>query len=135
MSAAHWIELLPRVQVQPDTRHRFLVAPTEPVTHVRLEVFPDGGLARLRVLGEITPDAAASLRARYQAVRHRGGLMSKTPTSNPLTVKSPMTWLKDVASHDYQAAHNYLSLKLDDDQAGDMVARLKKAKADLAARQ
>jgi hypothetical protein len=54
--------------------------------------------------------------------------MSRTPTSNPLTVKSPMTWLKDVAGHDYEAAHNYLSLKLDDDQAGDMVARLKKAK-------
>jgi hypothetical protein len=54
--------------------------------------------------------------------------MSKTPTSNPLTVKSPMTWLKDVAGHDYEAAHNYLSLKLDDESASDMVARLKKAK-------
>jgi allantoicase len=39
------------------------------VTHVRLEVYPDGGLARLRVLGEITPGAAASLRARYLTVR------------------------------------------------------------------
>jgi hypothetical protein len=54
--------------------------------------------------------------------------MSKTPTSNPLTVKSPMTWLKDVAGHDYEAAHNYLSLKLDDESASDMVARMKKAK-------
>ena len=54
--------------------------------------------------------------------------MSKAPTSNPLTVKSPMTWLKDVADHDYEAAHNYLSLKLDDESASDMVARLKKAK-------
>jgi hypothetical protein len=54
--------------------------------------------------------------------------MSKTPTSNPLTVKSPMTWLKDVAGHDYEAAHNYLSLKLDDASASDMVARLKQAK-------
>jgi hypothetical protein len=54
--------------------------------------------------------------------------MSKTPTSNPLTVKSPMTWLKDVAGHDYEAAHNYLSLKLDDESASDMVARLKKAR-------
>jgi allantoicase len=25
-----------------------------PVTHVRLDVFPDGGLARFRVLGELT---------------------------------------------------------------------------------
>jgi hypothetical protein len=54
--------------------------------------------------------------------------MSKTPTSTSLTVKSPMTWLKDVADHDYEAAHNYLSLKLDDESASDMVARLKKAK-------
>jgi allantoicase len=69
LSAAHWAELLPRVELQPDTRHRFLVEPAGPVTHVRLEVFPDGGLARLRVLGEITPDALASLRARYLAVR------------------------------------------------------------------
>jgi allantoicase len=71
VTAAPWAELLPRVALQPDTRHRFLVEPAEPVTHVRLEVFPDGGLARLRVLGEITPHAAASLRAGYLAIRQR----------------------------------------------------------------
>jgi allantoicase len=65
LSAVRWTELLPTVALQPDTRHRFLVEPGVPVTHVRLEVFPDGGVARLRVLGEITPDAAATLRARY----------------------------------------------------------------------
>ena len=69
LSAVHWAELLPQVGLQPDTRQRFLVESAEPVTHVRLEVFPDGGLARLRVLGEITPDAAASLHARYLAAR------------------------------------------------------------------
>jgi allantoicase len=69
LTAVHWAELLARVGLQPDTRHRFLVEPTEPVTHVRLEVFPDGGLARLRVLGEITPGALASLRARHRAAR------------------------------------------------------------------
>jgi allantoicase len=53
----------------PDTRHRFLVEPAEPVTHVRLEVFPDGGLARLRVLGEITPGELSSLSERYRAAR------------------------------------------------------------------
>jgi allantoicase len=66
---AQWRELLPRVRVQPDTRHRFNVEPSEPATHVRLEVFPDGGLARLRVLGEIIPDALVRLRDRYQALR------------------------------------------------------------------
>lgn len=65
--AADWRELLPRVRLQPDTRHRFLVDESQPVTHVRLEVFPDGGVARLRVLGELTPDALGSLRGRYRA--------------------------------------------------------------------
>ncbi len=50
-----WAELLPRTRVQPDTRHQFPVAFAAPVTHVRLDVFPDGGLARLRVLGELAP--------------------------------------------------------------------------------
>jgi allantoicase len=67
--ALQWTELLPSVGLQPDTRHRFLVEPSEPATHVRLEVFPDGGVARLRVLGEVTPDAEAALRARYAKAR------------------------------------------------------------------
>ncbi len=69
LAAAGWTELLGRVQLQPDTRHRFLVEPGEAVTDVRLEVFPDGGVARLRVLGELTPDALSSMRERYQAAR------------------------------------------------------------------
>lgn len=48
-----WSELVPRTPVQPDLRHHFPVDQQEPVTHVRLDVFPDGGLARLRVLGEL----------------------------------------------------------------------------------
>jgi allantoicase len=62
-----WRELLPRTRLQPDTRHRFLLAPSGPVTHVRLEVFPDGGMARLRLLGEITANGLARLREHYQA--------------------------------------------------------------------
>jgi hypothetical protein len=48
--------------------------------------------------------------------------MSKTMT------KSPIAWLGDVAEHDYEAAYNYLSLKLDDKRAAEVVDRLKKAK-------
>jgi allantoicase len=65
---AGWRELLPRTRLQPDTRHRFLVAAAQPASHVRLEVYPDGGLARLRVLGEIVPAALDLLRARYASV-------------------------------------------------------------------
>jgi allantoicase len=50
---AAWLPLLSRTRVQPDTRHHLLPPPADPVTHVRLDVYPDGGLARLRVLGEL----------------------------------------------------------------------------------
>ncbi len=46
-----WIELLPRTRLQPDTLHRFLIASDEPVHQVRMDVFPDGGMARLRLIG------------------------------------------------------------------------------------
>ena len=36
------------------------------MTHVRLDVFPDGGLARLRVNGEIDPDTLRELGERYR---------------------------------------------------------------------
>ena len=49
-----WTELLPRVRLQPHSRHRFdELAHRTPATHVRLAIFPDGGVARLRVLGRV----------------------------------------------------------------------------------
>jgi allantoicase len=61
---AAWFGLLPATVLRPDTRHRFRLAPAasaRPVTHVRLDVFPDGGMARLRLVGRFTPDALAGL--------------------------------------------------------------------------
>ena len=47
-----WFGVLPRTRLQPDTRHRFLVpASAGPATHVRLDIYPDGGMARLRLHG------------------------------------------------------------------------------------
>ncbi|WP_441251020.1 allantoicase [Kitasatospora sp. McL0602] len=48
-----WFELLPRLALQPDTVHRLLPASPRPATHVRLDVFPDGGIARLRLHGSL----------------------------------------------------------------------------------
>ena len=57
-------DLLPRTALQPDTRHRFAV-PGGPVTsQVRLDIYPDGGMARLRVLGRPTVEARAALAER-----------------------------------------------------------------------
>ncbi len=44
-----WFELVPRTRLQPDAVHRLVVDTPRPATHVRLDVFPDGGIARLRL--------------------------------------------------------------------------------------
>lgn len=56
LQAAPWRELLPKSQLQGDTRNLFAIASNERVTHLRLNIFPDGGVARLRVHGEAAPD-------------------------------------------------------------------------------
>jgi allantoicase len=61
LDAASWSDLLPAVPLQPDTEHVFRVGPAGPVTHVRLEIHPDGGLARLRLFGQLTPGGRARL--------------------------------------------------------------------------
>ncbi|MFT4036485.1 MAG: allantoicase [Patulibacter sp.] len=64
-----WQEVLPRTPVQPDVRHRFPVADadTGPLTQLRLNVYPDGGLARLRAFGTPTPEARAAIGRRFAA--------------------------------------------------------------------
>jgi len=59
-----WRDLLPRVRLLPDTPHRFR-ADGGPATHVRLNIFPDGGVARLRLYGSLTHDGLAALRRRW----------------------------------------------------------------------
>ena len=55
-AGAHWVPVLARTPVQPDTRHLFDVTGAGPFTHVRLDAFPDGGLSRLRVRGTAVLD-------------------------------------------------------------------------------
>jgi|GEM_PF-2607102 allantoicase len=65
-SGLDWQEVLAQTRLQPDTRHRFLVGYRSPCTHIRLDVLPDGGLARLRAYGEVEPEALAGLRRQWQ---------------------------------------------------------------------
>ncbi|QIS11714.1 allantoicase [Nocardia arthritidis] len=60
-----WFELLPRTQLQPDTPHKFRLTVRRPATHVHVDIYPDGGIARLRVNGALTPAAEAALTARW----------------------------------------------------------------------
>jgi allantoicase len=62
--AGAWFPLLPRTRLQPDTAHRFLLDGPA-ATHVRLDIFPDGGVARLRLFGSLTAGGLAALRQRW----------------------------------------------------------------------
>ncbi|MBZ0237595.1 MAG: allantoicase, partial [Deltaproteobacteria bacterium] len=55
LATAAWMELLPRAPLQGDHRNTFEIAAPHRFTHVRLNIFPDGGVARLRVHGDVTP--------------------------------------------------------------------------------
>jgi len=50
-----WTELLAQSPLGPGSRNLFVAAPRGPVSHVRLNIFPDGGVARLRVYGRVAP--------------------------------------------------------------------------------
>jgi len=60
-----WIELLARTRLQPDTRHLFRLPAAAEVTDVRLDVFPDGGLARVRLYGDLSAQGLAELGLRW----------------------------------------------------------------------
>src|SRR3984893_17563896 len=53
-----WRGIVPRAVVTGDPRHAFKVNAGRRYTHVRLNIFPDGGVARLHVHGEVVPDPA-----------------------------------------------------------------------------
>ncbi|MBJ8344648.1 allantoicase [Antrihabitans sp. YC2-6] len=60
-----WFDVLARTAVQPDTRHRFLLDSANAATHLRLDVYPDGGLSRLRLFGELDADALTQAHQRW----------------------------------------------------------------------
>jgi allantoicase len=51
-----WREILPLTSLRPHTLHRLdEIAAAGPITHARLNIFPDGGVARLRLFGTVSP--------------------------------------------------------------------------------
>ena len=55
-----WREVLPRTDLQGD-RHHYLAVESDAIwTHLRLNIYPDGGIARLRIFGEVRSEVAAS---------------------------------------------------------------------------
>jgi allantoicase len=75
-AAAGWRVVVPRHPLTGDAHHLVPVDDPGRCTHVRLTIEPDGGVARLRVWGEVLPDPAllAGLTVDL-AARELGGLV------------------------------------------------------------
>ncbi|HSS78668.1 MAG TPA: allantoicase, partial [Thermoanaerobaculia bacterium] len=59
LKGAAWTEILPRSPLQGNSKNPFPVEKeTGRVTHLRFNIYPDGGVARLRVHGEVVADWA-----------------------------------------------------------------------------
>jgi allantoicase len=56
-TASTWTELLPQTKLRASHRHYFSreLRKAGVVSHVRLNIFPDGGISRLRVHGTVAP--------------------------------------------------------------------------------
>lgn len=51
-----WNEILPLSRLKGDSHNYFAIQNDAQWTHLRLRIYPDGGVARLRVYGEVLPE-------------------------------------------------------------------------------
>ncbi|WP_432473969.1 allantoicase [Amphritea sp. HPY] len=51
IEATEWEEILPSIALQGDSHHLHAIQDSRPWTHIRFNIYPDGGVARLRVYG------------------------------------------------------------------------------------
>ncbi|SOE00018.1 allantoicase [Blastococcus haudaquaticus] len=92
------VPVLPRTRLQPDTRHRFVLDGAPAVEKVRLDVHPDGGMARLRLWGRPTARGRAALGRRWfdalpdlQALEVLGSIGVPPETAGRLVGARPTT--------------------------------------------
>lgn len=81
LMGADWTEILPRSPLEGHSKNRFSIErDAGRVTHLRLNIFPDGGVARLRVHGEVVPDWTRLLRRKGEVdlagVENGGAVLS-----------------------------------------------------------
>jgi len=54
--AVSWTEVLPTANLNGDSLNPFAIQSEQRWTHLRFKIYPDGGVARLRVYGEVVPE-------------------------------------------------------------------------------
>jgi allantoicase len=68
-----WISIFPEASLKGDSRNYFAVENGARFTHLRLKIYPDGGVARLRVHGEAVPGPGLLSRAEINLVALENG--------------------------------------------------------------
>ena len=51
----NWTEILPRSPLAPGMQNMYTIPDNSTWTHLRLNIYPDGGVARFRAYGKVTP--------------------------------------------------------------------------------
>ena len=75
-----WMPLLPQLPLAGDSHNPFPINYDERITHIRFNIFPDGGVARLRVYGEAVPD--------WERLKRAGGYIDLAAAENGALVLS-----------------------------------------------
>jgi allantoicase len=75
-----WIELIPETKLQGDAQNSLPVNNEDRFTHLRLNIYPDGGVARLRVHGEVFLDKKKISRGEIDlaAIENGGGVITSS---------------------------------------------------------
>lgn len=89
-----WLEVIPRTKLQPHTRHHFDVSVAHPPANfARLRIWPDGGVSRLRLWGQVT-DAG---REQF-ALRYLNALSPDDAAATLFACCGSTTWSKQMAT-------------------------------------
>lgn len=78
--AVSWVPLLPQMPLAGDSKNPFAINYEERLTHLRFKIYPDGGVARLRVYGEVAPD--------WDQLKRAGGQIDLAAAENGALVLS-----------------------------------------------
>jgi allantoicase len=70
---AHWTQIIPETQLKGNAQNLFPVESPLRFTHLRLRIYPDGGVARLRVHGEAVNDRSRFVRGEINLVAVENG--------------------------------------------------------------
>lgn len=70
-----WIEILSKVELQGDSQNKFKILSSSSFTHLRLHIYPDGGVARFKVYGNPEIQDASDNELKDFALCDNGGEM------------------------------------------------------------